>query len=288
MVRLPSNSVAKAVVRDAIVSEAVQLIRQDTEVYRFHVGLPEYCYLTIRKLKAYLKKCKITKWRDIVRNVTGQMEQYSTSAQQGRTNLSVGPMSVVDFEPLLPGGTPSAKIRLHKLIAGGRGDLLAAANLKPDVKAKTPKDLFSSSYSAIKAEQAKSANQKRKAQKKGGNDSEDDGEANSEDEDEEDDEMDQDGENGDYSDEEDGDSFREQSDSEGELGSDFDSEAEEEQPRAKAPPAKKAVSAKNTPAKGTPGKGKKPVPKFPGKDEAIDRMQDNVGSFDWDDEDDRF
>ena len=284
MVRLPSNSVAKAVVRDAIVTEAVQLIRQDTEVYRFHVGVPEYLYLTIRKLKAYLKKCKITKWRDIVRNVTGQMESYSTSAQQGRAALSLGPMSVVDFEPLLPNGTQSAKVRLHKLIAGGKSDITPVAHLKPEAK-KAPKDLFSSSYSAIKAEQAKAAGQKRnKAQKKGGDtDSEGDRGSDEESGDEADDaDSMEDGDNDDYSDES-GDSFREQSDSEGELGSDFDSEAEEEEEEAPPKAAAKAPASaqKNPSAK----KGKKARPS---QNPAIDSMQDAVGSFDWDDEDDRF
>jgi hypothetical protein len=47
------------VVRDAIVHETLLLLRQDAEVYRFHVGLPEYLFLTVRKLKAFVKKTKV-------------------------------------------------------------------------------------------------------------------------------------------------------------------------------------------------------------------------------------
>ena len=116
LVRFQSNSISKAIIRDTIIQEAVQLIRQDIEIYRYHVGLPEYIYLTLRKLKLFLKKCKITKWRDQIRILIGQMEQYSTFVQKNRVLLQKAPMDIIEFEPLLPANTPHAQIRLFKLI----------------------------------------------------------------------------------------------------------------------------------------------------------------------------
>jgi nucleolar complex protein 2 len=292
MVRLPANSVMKAVVRDVIVQEAVQLLRQDTEVYRYHVGAPEYLYLTIRKLKAYLKKCKITKWRDMVRNVTGQMEQYSAAALQGRAALTCGPMSITSFEPLLPHGTAASRVRVGKLISGGKNGLLsdmAAASIAGKAAAAAPKDLFASSYSAIKAGQAKAARQAKldKQKKRKGGDSDEEGSgAGSEDED-------------DYGDSEDGMSEGSDEDGEGmDYGSegensleadgfgDDDSEEEAPAPKGKGGKAQGKAAAKDAapaPRKNKNRKHKKTaILDYTGVNP--DALDDDVGELDWDNE----
>jgi hypothetical protein len=95
----------------------VTLIRHDAEIYRFHVGLPEYSYLTIRKLRAFGKKTKINKWRDLCRALAGQLEEHSTFAKRSRVKLGKSPMQIMDFEPLLTADVPPASVRLQKLLS---------------------------------------------------------------------------------------------------------------------------------------------------------------------------
>jgi hypothetical protein len=306
MVRLPANSVQKAVVRDVIVQEAVQLLRQDTEVYRFNVGAPEYLYLTIRKLKAFLKKCKIAKWRDFVRTVTGQMEQYSGAALHARAALNAGPMSVTSFEALLPHGTAVAKVRVGKLVSGGKSGLLsdvAAAGIGAKSQSAAPKDLFASSYGAIKAGQAKAARLAREQKQKkrqGGDEGEDGSEGSGSGGDEDEDGSDVDMSGDDYGDDDDDASAMEFGSDAGSLGddgygSDEDAASEEEQPRGKKGASKLAA--------GKPGKGKQqaaaeePVKKanrnrkhkkaaildYTGVDPSA--LEDSVGAYDWDNDD---
>lgn len=104
--------------RDLLVSEVITLLRHDAEIYRFHVGVPEYSYLTIRKLRAFGKKTKINKWRDLSRTLAGQLEDHSSFAKKNRVKLGKSPMQITDFEPLLPGDMPKASVRLVKLLAG--------------------------------------------------------------------------------------------------------------------------------------------------------------------------
>ena len=104
--------------RDLLVSEVITLLRHDAEIYRFHVGVPEYSYLTIRKLRAFGKKTKINKWRDLCRTLASQLEDHSTFAKKNRVKLGKSPMQITDFEPLLPSDTPKASVRLLKLLAG--------------------------------------------------------------------------------------------------------------------------------------------------------------------------
>ena len=113
---MKSNGVA-ITHRDLVVAEVVTLIRHDAEIYRFHVGLPEYSYLTIRKLRAFGKKTKINKWRDLCRALAGQLEEHSTFAKRSRVKLGKSPMQILDFEPLLTADIPPASVRLQKLLS---------------------------------------------------------------------------------------------------------------------------------------------------------------------------
>jgi len=159
LVRLPPNAASKAVCRDAIVQEAVQLLRQDVEIYRFHVGFPEYVYLVVRRLKSFLKKCKIPKWRDQLRTLVGQIEQYSAVVQRARKDLTAGPMSVTDFEPLLKADNPCAQERLCKLITSGRkevgvalSDASAVSRISVDSRpAADAKHLFAASFRSVRS-----------------------------------------------------------------------------------------------------------------------------------------
>jgi hypothetical protein len=96
----------------------ITLLRHDAEIYRYHVGLPEYSYLTIRKLRAFGKKTKINKWRDLCRTLAGQLEEHSSLAKRNRVKLGKSPMQITDFEPLIPHDSPPAGARLMKLLAG--------------------------------------------------------------------------------------------------------------------------------------------------------------------------
>lgn len=100
-VRLPAGSLTKAPVRETVVQATVNLLRYEADIYRYHVGVPEYLYTTTRKLKAFVKKCKVGRWRDLCRALSNQYEQFATTAMAKRLLLGVPPMEVKGFEPLL-------------------------------------------------------------------------------------------------------------------------------------------------------------------------------------------
>ena len=127
LVKLPNDSLTRASVRDTIVEEIFQLIRQDCELYRYHVGFPEYAFLTVRKIKAFTKSCKVSKWRDLARALSTVLESYITYAKEKRITLGKSPLEVTDFEPLLATSkdTEDCTIRWMKLLAG-RGHHMAS------------------------------------------------------------------------------------------------------------------------------------------------------------------
>lgn len=123
--RYAEGAVLKPPVRDLIIQQTITMLRYEAEIYRFHVGLPEYLYLSCRKLKAFIKKSKIPKWRDLARTLCHQFESYSCYAKTNRVKLGVTPMEVRGFEPLLAyynqinrgKDVPCSWDRLRKLMA---------------------------------------------------------------------------------------------------------------------------------------------------------------------------
>jgi len=130
LARLPKGSLMKQKIRDAVIEKLCILLRREAEIYRYHVGLPEYLFLTIRTLKAFGKKCKNGHWRDQLRTVVGLFEKYSSFVKTNRVNHNINPMDVTSFEPLLPIGEPCSAIRLVKLIGGTTATSITGDNLK--------------------------------------------------------------------------------------------------------------------------------------------------------------
>jgi nucleolar complex protein 2 len=98
--RFTPGLMQKPPVREVVIQQTISLLRYESEIYRFHVGLPEYLYLSCRKLKAFIKKSKIPKWRDLSRTLCNQYESYSTYVKGNRVKLGLSPMEVQGFEPL--------------------------------------------------------------------------------------------------------------------------------------------------------------------------------------------
>lgn len=126
LVKLPADECLKPAVRDCIIDEAIYLLRQEAEIYRFHVAVPEYLYLTTRKMRNFCKNCKIVKWRDLGKTLITRNEDISAFAKKERLLLGKAPMDITDFEPIKPAKEARSAHRLGKLLAGRASGLTAA------------------------------------------------------------------------------------------------------------------------------------------------------------------
>lgn len=117
IIRFHPEACSKASIRDMLVSHVIDMLQHDAEIYRYNVGFPEYVLLTIRKLKMFMKKSKITRWRDLCRTLANQLEQQSAQVKRLRVSMGKAPMEITEFEPLLPKNTDVASKRLMKLLA---------------------------------------------------------------------------------------------------------------------------------------------------------------------------
>lgn len=102
LIKLPSESLSKNIVRDVIINQVFTLLRHNAEIYRYHVSFPEYIFIIHKKIKVFIKQCKVSKWRDIARTILSILEQYSQFALIERDKLGIIPKMITDFEALLP------------------------------------------------------------------------------------------------------------------------------------------------------------------------------------------
>ena len=173
MTRLAKGSLSKSTVRDVVVEHVCLALRREAEIYRFHVGYPEYAFLTIRRLKVFVKKCKNSRWRDMVRTVLGTVEKYTVSIKAGRTASNLNPMEITTFEPMLPAGEKAAAARLMKLLKASSAAAQATASGSEVVMA-TQK--LANEKVAMPAKKTKSAKKGKGAKSDDGSDGEDEDE----------------------------------------------------------------------------------------------------------------
>lgn len=166
LVRFSADSICKNAVRDVVVTEVINAIRRDVEILRYHAGFPEYIFLSLRKIKNFLKKCKNTKWKDLLRALISHMDEVSADAKSYRQALGKSPMEVgssMNFEALLEVANRTHKNilpvehRFKKLMFGQNSNSLPVT--------KPSKVSFTAAADADAEEdeaQAKVANKKRK------------------------------------------------------------------------------------------------------------------------------
>lgn len=114
LIKLPVTSINKPNIKDSIVNGVISLVRQDAEIYRYHVGLPEYLFNIIKKLRVFSRKCRNSRWKDLLRALISQLESFSNKVVESRGKLNKAPVEVTEFEPLLPVGVQPAAARYPK------------------------------------------------------------------------------------------------------------------------------------------------------------------------------
>lgn len=115
LLKFPSEANKKVVYRDAVVEESIHLIRQELEIYRYHPGFPEYVALPGKRIKAWLKNCKPSNWREWMKPVIGILQDYSESVKSKRVTLDPSKLLNLSWEILSPAGGPDGRSRLARL-----------------------------------------------------------------------------------------------------------------------------------------------------------------------------
>lgn len=193
-----ANQLDQQRVKDVIVKEIVDLLKSDIEIYRYHVSLPEYLYIILKKIKAFIKKVKNNHWKDLFRALVNHFIQYSNSVKKERADLKLSPLTVVGFEPLKPSSAASSSQRLTKIMASVVNNNNLSTVSEIIVNTNSTKKLTAPSMSPARninqqnktSNTGKTGNKSKAGQAGEGDDSDDEGEGDVE---EGDDDFDEDG-----------------------------------------------------------------------------------------------
>lgn len=131
LLALPNNSLPTAIVKETILQEVIQLLRFESEVFRYTIALPEYLFPLQRRLRAIVKKCRVDKARQLIKALLAQWNELSTFVKTERQRLQLTPMTAASavFEVLRPQDKEKASDRLVKMIAMQQGRAVAAGLL---------------------------------------------------------------------------------------------------------------------------------------------------------------
>lgn len=102
--------------QDVLIQETLEHMQHDVEIYRYNVAFPEYSFVILRRLKAFIKRVKVGKWRGLAKALVEQITTMATWVERQRSNLSVAPKDIKEFETLKPKDAQPAIIRLSSML----------------------------------------------------------------------------------------------------------------------------------------------------------------------------
>ncbi|CAM9536172.1 unnamed protein product [Chrysoparadoxa australica] len=140
MIRLGKDALRQRQVLDALLQEAVKLLMEGSNLYRYSPAYPEMV-LPIIQLRKFVKGCKVPRWRTAIKGLIEQVEQGSHQAAKAREALPqglMGPHSLI-LEACKPEGALDVGERHKKARERAEQDVVAApskANSKGKGKSK--------------------------------------------------------------------------------------------------------------------------------------------------------
>ncbi|CAM9691183.1 unnamed protein product [Ectocarpus sp. 12 AP-2014] len=112
ILRLGKTQVEEGRAQGAVVEEALRLLGQEMDLYRYSAAFPELVLPVLGHLKKFAKLTKVSKWRMVTRGLVETLETRATWAAQKRLELGICPSDVEGLEALRPEGAPSMRERL--------------------------------------------------------------------------------------------------------------------------------------------------------------------------------
>ncbi|CAN0191857.1 unnamed protein product [Scytosiphon promiscuus] len=112
ILRLGKTQVDEGRAQGAVVEEALRLLGQEMDLYRYTAAFPELVIPVLGQLKKFAKLTKVSKWRMMARGLVETLEARGTWAAEKRLELRICPSDVEGLEVLRPEGAPTMRERL--------------------------------------------------------------------------------------------------------------------------------------------------------------------------------
>lgn len=112
ILRLGKTQVGEGRAQAAVVTEALRLLGQEMDLYRYSAAFPELVIPVLGHLRKFVKATKVSRWRMMARGLVETLEARGTWAAARREALGLCPKEAEGLEPLRPEGAPRMRERL--------------------------------------------------------------------------------------------------------------------------------------------------------------------------------
>lgn len=107
-VKLAKSSIESKRVHDLVISKLFELLQRECDVYKFHVGFPEFAVPLILTLNKFVAACKIPKWSSLARGITESLKKRSDWIRVKRHALDLAPKDIEQLDAFLKSERESA------------------------------------------------------------------------------------------------------------------------------------------------------------------------------------
>ena len=111
LVKVPAAIVATRVVQETIINRAFELVRDDFDIYKHNIALPELVVPAAAALRRFAKDSKVTRWQGMAKALADGLRKRGDAISAQRSSSELTPSSANAFETFRRPDEPSAEAR---------------------------------------------------------------------------------------------------------------------------------------------------------------------------------
>ncbi|KAF1323752.1 Nucleolar complex protein, partial [Globisporangium splendens] len=101
-VKLAKSNVESRRVHDLVIAKLFELLQRECDVYKFHIGFPEFAVPLILTLTKFVKEgCSIPKWSSLAKGIIDSLKKRSEWIRVKRSALDVAPKDIEKLDAFL-------------------------------------------------------------------------------------------------------------------------------------------------------------------------------------------
>lgn len=100
-VKLAKSNIESKRVHDLVIAKLFELLQRECDVYKFHVGFPEFAVPLILTLNKFVAACKIPKWSALARGIIESLKKRSDWIRVKRNALDIAPKDIEQLDAFL-------------------------------------------------------------------------------------------------------------------------------------------------------------------------------------------
>lgn len=100
-VKLAKSNLESKRVHDLVIAKVFDLLQRECDVYKCHVGFPEFAVPLVLTLKKFVETCRIPKWASLARGILESLKKRADWIRVQRNGLDAAPKDIEQLDAFL-------------------------------------------------------------------------------------------------------------------------------------------------------------------------------------------